>query len=356
MSVPIPQRDSATSTGGNGRSSVHPRETSSQSVEKSPENASKVVAGDAIDAIDWRHRGEGAYRRRIITAMHALMLHPDRIAGFQYCGHSAWIARHRDDPDRYCIMCERCHDRWCKACSRDRSRRLTASVMRLIDGRPARYITLTYRSTPDDRLRGLIDQVTECFARLRRTKLWMSCVVGGVSFLECKWIADTQRWHVHLHMIVRGRYLAQQQLAEAWHRTTGHSYVVDIRAVRSAHDVAQYISGYVTKGVGTEVVSDHVRLVEAIKALKGVRLATTFGEWRGEDLIGKGTLTADDWEYVEDFNDAMVRARAGSQPDRDLIAAVMAGMADGPYELRWDCGSWEWHPPPDDTAEFLHFE
>ena len=310
---------------------VHTSETSLHS----PPIWSEDAGPSRWDDVAWRHRGEGRYRSRIISAYHHLMLHDDKINRFVYCGHSAIVVRRRDGEPDYAVVANRCHDRWCKACSKDRSLRVGAAIANLIGDRPARFITLTYRSTPADGLGTLLDGLHDAFTRLRRCTLWMACVTHAVAVVETKWKPDTNRWHVHLHIIARGRYLAQDELSRQWHRVTGHSYVVDVRAVRSPQEAAKYLGKYVTKAVGDAVTHDQERLVEAIKALKGSRLVATYGLWRGVPLLGPVT-TAADWEFYDTLNEVFHRARNGSDVDRRLVCYLTGNERDGYQDLSWD--------------------
>jgi hypothetical protein len=102
-------------------------------------------------------------------------------------------------------------------------------------------------------------------------------------FTELK-IGRDGLWHVHCHIIAEGEYLPQAELSSEWHAVTGDSPVVDVRDVADADVAAGYVAKYGSKPCDPSVLYSHERLCEAMIALKGVRLATTFGGWRKAKL------------------------------------------------------------------------
>jgi hypothetical protein len=188
-----------------------------------------------------------------------------------------------DDPDLYTLGGSTCHDRFCLPCARERSRVIATNVKDKLETDTARFLTLTLQSTTEP-LAELLAKLTRDFAALRRTKLWRNKVTGGVAFFELKWLVPTNRWHVHLHALVQGRYVPHADLSKTWLRITGTSHIVHIRIAADNAHVTHYITKYASKPLDPTVVRVPDRLDEAVVALKGKRLCMTFGTWRGYKL------------------------------------------------------------------------
>jgi hypothetical protein len=211
-----------------------------------------------------------------------------------------------------------CTNRLCHHCAKLRSRRLAARVHEMIGqlrGRGiTRYalLTLTYRDS--EVLEGSVSRCWREFRRLRQRRLWEE-VMGCVATMEIKRGKRSGLWHPHLHVLVarpsctclRGRRLGddgptcahgriwcphalnQCCVSEAWREITGDSFVVDVRAVHA--DQQGSIAGAVREVVKyctklTEVSSGEREdgesdVLELHRAIRGRRLLTTVGEFRG---------------------------------------------------------------------------
>lgn len=258
--------------------------------------------------IIFRHSGWAHDRRRVYDALLRTAQPCARIHDFSECGKYAYVFQSVEDPDLYTLGGSTCHDRFCLPCGRERSRVIAANVKLRVQGKPARFITLTLRSTTES-LAFLLLKLTRDFTSLRRSKLWKNRVTGGVGFLECKWLAATNRWHVHLHCLVQGRYVPRLDLSELWLKITGTSEVIDIRIVENEAHCTHYICKYASKPLDRTVVVVPARLDEAVTALKGKRLCMTFGTWRGYKLTEppeSGT-----WVQLGTLDELIDRAEAG---------------------------------------------
>ena len=78
---------------------------------------------------------------------------------------------------------------------------------------------------------------------------------------------------------------------------TGDSFVVDVRAVSDVRGGASYVAKYAAKGWSREVSADHDSLIECMTALRGRRLISCVGSWRGIDKRD-ATADVDDWTRV----------------------------------------------------------
>ena len=295
--------------------SVHPPETNVQS-QLTPEQAGvwdhAQLPSHPLQtenrSINFRHTGWAHDRQRVYDALRRTSQPCARIHDYHECGKYAYVFQSIEDPEVYTLGGSTCHDRFCLPCGRERSRIIATNVKLRTDGNPARFITLTLRSTTEP-LADLLLKLTRDFGALRRSKLWRKRVTGGVGFLECKWLTASNRWHVHLHCLVQGRYVPQDELSRTWLNITATSKIVDIRIATDDKHVTHYICKYASKPLDHTVVVDPLRLDEAILALKGKRLCMTFGSWRGYKLTAppeSGT-----WLQLGTLEEVITRAQDG---------------------------------------------
>lgn len=307
--------DHAPAAGAPVCASVHPPETNVQ-CQLTPGQAGIASHADfSLDplqtanlSINFRHTGWAHDRRRVYDALRRTAQSGGRLHDYSECGKHAYVLQSVQDPTVYTLGGSTCHDRFCLPCGRERSRVIATNVQLRTDGKPARFITLTLKSTTET-LAALLIKLTQDFSTLRRTKLWRKRVTGGVGFLECKWIAPKQRWHVHLHSLVQGRYVPQDELSRTWENITGTSKIVDVRIANDTRHVTHYICKYASKPLDHTVLVDPLRLDEAIVALKGKRLCMTFGSWRGYKLTEppeSGT-----WVQLGTLDEIITRAEGG---------------------------------------------
>ena len=203
---------------------------------------------------------------------------------FRGCGSQAIVFQAPDDPTRYKIGCKRCHDRFCLPCSQDRARLIAANLRAQLPYEPTRFLTLTLCHT-DDPLRDQIERLYKSFYKLRQKPFWSDRVVGGLAFLEVKLGKCGRRWHPHLHVLLRGKYLPQRWISDTWFAITSDSHIVDIRMASDPEHIYKYLAKYVTKGWSRSVYRDHAKLCECINAMKGRRLLVAFGTFSVLQLL-----------------------------------------------------------------------
>jgi len=310
---------------------VHPPETNVQSP-LTPGQAG--VAGHADFSLDplqtwnpsinFRHTGWAHDRRRVYDALRRTSQSCNRLHDYSSCGAHAYVFQSVQDPDIYTLGGSTCHDRFCLPCGRERSRVIAANVKTRIAGKPARFITLTLKSTTEP-LAELLAKLTRDFTALRRSALWRKRVTGGVAFLEVKWFESTQRWHPHLHCLVQGRFIPRQDLSKLWHKITGTSMVVDIRIVEDERQCTHYICKYASKPLDRTVVVNPPRLDEAVLALKGKRLCMTFGTWRGYKLTE--APESGEWIQLGTLSEIITRAEHGNVEAKTALDALRVEYA-----------------------------
>lgn len=271
--------------------------------------------------IHFRHHTWEADRRRVLNALEFPGVGGRRYWRFRDCGTEPIVFRHPDEPGRFKVGCKRCHDRFCLPCSQDRARLIVANLKEQLDDEPTRFLTLTLKHN-NEPLPDQLDRLYDCFRALRRRVFWTDRVTGGVAFLELKLGRGDSLWHPHLHVLIRGKYLPQKALADAWLNVTGDSHVVDVRMARSPEHVYRYLAGYVTKGWSSGLYRNADRLAEAVLALRGRKLLACFGSFVKLHLLRPPT--PETWVIVGTLADLRDRARLCDPEALQVLAAISA--------------------------------
>jgi hypothetical protein len=204
-----------------------------------------------------------------------------------------------------------CGSRLCPSCSaslRRRARR-RASVgiesVRPANGERWRFVTLTAPTVPGAGLLLAMQVYQRAWSLLRKRQFWVNRVRGGVKGVEWTEGDTGDGYHVHLHLLVCGRWIEQVGLRDEWTeciaaawRERGHDLqfntrtnaaIVDVRLVRSRGERAgrrsasvspdhalQEVCKYVCKGEAWRAVPD-AHLVEVAAVERWPRLFEVFG-------------------------------------------------------------------------------
>lgn len=200
-----------------------------------------------------------------------------RVQHFADCGSALWLLQ---DGQTLELACNRCHDRLCLPCQRDRQAAVVEGIMlKMLDGRgECRFVTLTLKHG-DAALAVQLERLVSCFKALRKHPDVASRLQGGAWFIEVKLSKDRHRWHPHLHVIAEGSFIDARTLSRAWYQVTGDSYITDIRAIGDVRRRASYVTKYATKPLHPEVTLVPAKLDEFVEAIKGRRLYQCFGTW-----------------------------------------------------------------------------
>lgn len=281
--------------------------------------------------VAFRHSGWMADRKRVDMALVALAVADRRIERFRACGTNAWVQRSREHPDRLRIAASYCHDRFCVPCGTAHGRIVAGRVRTWLGDRPARFVTFTTFANLQP-LAHRLAQLYAAFRRLRRGEWWRSRVTGGVATVEVKRGLGSGKWHPHLHVLCRGKYLDQKELSREWHVATGDSYIVDVRLVGNAGQASDYVAKYVGKPASRTVYSDHNSLHEFMMALTGRRLLLTFGDCKLQKTQAPDDL--DTWENVGKLDDILWLARHGVEHDRQTMYLLTGDPSWQPHENR----------------------
>lgn len=165
-----------------------------------------------------------------------------------------------------------CKDRFCPVCSAPRRNRVRERIKNIIAKTVPRrnhnwkLLTLTVASKCDPS--EMLDVLQVSFRKFRQRSLWKKNFVGGVAVFETT--RNNGLWHVHIHALVYGQFVAQNKLSRAWKAVSG-SPIVDIRIVASAQ-ASLYITKYLTK---LDVDSAYRPVIA--DAFRGRRLFIAFG-------------------------------------------------------------------------------
>lgn len=268
---------------------------------------------------EFRHSGWAVMRNRTFDAMRRCHVTDSRIDRFCNCGSGAWLYVSTAGTD-LSVRSNKCHDRWCHACQRERAATITNALLVAMSAKTCRFVTFTLRHSQTT-LADQIDRLYRSFSTLRRRQSWKDNVVGGAAFLEVK-VGRDGLWHPHLHCILEGRFWDQKDISREWHAVTGDSCIVDVRKIQDDGEAAGYVTKYVTKPAHGDVYHSPDRLDEMMIALRGRRLCMTFMSWRGIKLEPEH---ADDveWKAVGSLDSLRSKARAGDEDaQRWCVAAA----------------------------------
>jgi hypothetical protein len=194
---------------------------------------------------------------------------------------------------------------------------------------------LTLRST-DAPLRDELDRLYNAFKRLRSSRWWKGLVLGGVAFLELTYNDKRRQWHPHLHLIVQGRYVPHADLSREWHKRTGDSFIVDVRAVRSNDEVTSYVTKYVSK---TAVPDTHLAdrlLDEWCEALESRKLCLCWGSFRAFRLLQRKPSDGS-WETIGSLHGMLDRIDAGDDYTYALLERAFPQLTAAYFGARASC-------------------
>lgn len=280
------------------------------------EQCPSALEGHCTCAQTFRHSGWSRDRHRVYAGLKATGASDATLERFGDCGAYAWVFENPAEPGDYRIGSSRCKNRWCMPCANQRSRTMRNALTKYVAGKTIRFLTLTVKNKPAT-LADRLDHLNSSFRALRRSKAWRAAVDGGVAFLEIKAGQNQEYWHPHLHVVIEGKYIAHSTLVKLWRAITGDSYIIDIRAIRSRDQLTRYITKYVTKPLEAALLRSPEKLIEAMKAIRGRKIAATFGSWRGLKLTDTEPL--DDWLPIAPLNRVIHDALDG---DANAIAMM----------------------------------
>lgn len=256
-----------------------------------------------------RHAFWSPRRAAVKAAYERLYFSAVKRHNFENCGSACYVQR-SPSTGRLRLSADHCHQRFCLACGQARSRNIAQNLVKHINGKQTRFITLTrkHRAAP---LKEQVNDLVKFARALRQTKLWKNCITGAAQFIEVKRSKDGQHWHPHIHIIAEGQFIPRDKLSAQWFLITGDSHVVDVQFARDAGHVANYVAKYASKPLDLTIFGEQDWLDEAIMSLHGRRLCTTLGTWRGVELEEK-PVDPKDWVTVCSFGNLVEEHRKGT--------------------------------------------
>lgn len=283
--------------------------------------------------VAFRHSGWKTDRARVDAALaQAKTVTEKRLTAFRNCGSYCCVQYrllgHKQNPIKEFRMTSmRCRDRWCVPCAAARAADVRDGLLRQChDRRKARnnlsLITLTLRATAEP-LSARLTKLIDAFRELRKQKCWKKSIAGGAAVIEVK-LGEQGQWHCHYHIVAEASYLDQKQLSETWLKVTGDSYIVDIRRMGNMGSGASYVTKYITKACSASILRDPARLAEAIDALHGRRLVSTFGTWRKIDLHALPEILNEPapWHHLCTLEELLRDARAREPAALRILAKL----------------------------------
>lgn len=284
---------------------------------------------------NFRHSGWRVTRRRVFDSLARTGQNPARRRSFGECGSFTTVQQSAEDPTKFRVRCNHCHDRLCTPCANERARTIRDIVLSHLPDGGISFITLTLAGK-DQGLAEKIDRLYRHFRALRAHPIWSEKVAGGVAFLEIKWNEKAKRWHPHLHLIAEAKYFDQGQLSDLWRGITQDSFIVDISRVKDKNSCGSYVAKYASKPLNMSFANSPILLDEAVTALKGRRLVFAFGNWYGTKLSSldddEFDLEADNagWHHFAHLEDLLLAARSG---ERDATNVLRHAGLEGAFRL-----------------------
>lgn len=181
-----------------------------------------------------------------------------------------------------------------------------------------RMITLTALNYGGS-LRDQIDKLKKDFRRLRQRKSWKQHVYWGVAVIEVTRNHATRTWHAHIHAIYAGEYYPHDELSSEWHKVTGDSYVVDIRAIKDKERALQYVTKYATKLLDpTSAATTLDELKDYYLSLQREHLLIWFGDYPDPMDPRSKDNCPDDWHFLGSL-EHIVKDAASGDPEAQRI-------------------------------------
>ena len=243
------------------------------------------------------------------------------------CGSNAYVER-GSESGRLRIRCNKCHLSTCPECSRERQFNLAGNLrvaMKAAKHR-IRFMTLTMRQS-DRPLFKQITRIQSCFRLLRKQRFFKKAVKNLVWVLEIK-LSKKGLWNVHFHALIEGFYIDRGQLSAAWHKITGDSPIVDIRATneRAPVELTKYISKQYDEFMFRPGNED--KLDEFMAATHRRRTIGVIGrQWRDLKLTSVWSDPPDSpeesWLWVGRLQDIMDMAKDGDKDCREMLKYLL---------------------------------
>jgi hypothetical protein len=254
-----------------------------------------------------------AYRQNLVAedfeSAVDLYCHFDNIEGttrtkrLLECRRYAWFVVHKTSR-KVKVASNACRLRWCPICSKARYQLIREETRSyLLSVRKPKFLTLTLRHTSAP-LSDQIEDLYRHFRLFRQHKGLKSRIRGGCWFFQVKRAKKTGEWHPHLHCVLDADYIPKTDLQDDWRQTTGDSYIVDIRAVKDAEKVSDYVSRYAASPCRMSNFTPCDRY-EVFTVLHGRRLCGVWGTGRKISFRPRPAPDRADWLRVGSWREVI---------------------------------------------------
>jgi hypothetical protein len=240
------------------------------------------------------------------------------------------------------VISNACRLRWCPVCAEARYMHIRSMVREwVLSVRSPKLLTLTMRHT-DTPLATQIHNLYKHFRNFRLQKLITRKIRGGVWFFQLKRSGKTGEWHPHLHCLIDADYIDKIKLSLDWQRTTGDSFIVDIRGVKDPQKVSNYVSRYCARPAKlAEFTPDDKTQVFTVCHSR--RLAGTWGSGRRVRFNVRPTDEVTEWMRLGSWADIVAESRY-SPSARRILKAFFTSTPLSEADLR------AWQSPIDDLG------
>lgn len=220
------------------------------------------------------------------------------------CRSGAFFMRH-EETGEVRVRSYHCGLRWCPICASSRQAWIASECERwFIQVQQPRLVTLTMRHTTAP----LADQVNALyshFQKFRKRKFFKDHTRGGVWFFHIKKSQKDHKWHPHLHCLIDSDFLEHKKISQLWHKVTGDSKIVHIKAVTNPTNSVKHAARYSAEPCDLSTLN-LVDGLELYYALQGRRLAGTWGTARMISFRPKPDPDAKLWIQIGSYD--MVRS------------------------------------------------
>lgn len=182
---------------------------------------------------------------------------------------------------RYCKRCQyeirfriSCGDRTCPECRKKWFGYHYKTLHDLVKTWPVIHsLTLTIQNIPDEVFsKSHVKEIRDSFTRLRKE---FKQIKGGFYVVQAT--NQGKGWHLHLHIIFDGAYIAKSELKAAWYRITSGSYILAVSDVKRPDKAIRYLLADFSGA--PRIRPEDTDLYNFI--FKGSRLVQPFGKYRG---------------------------------------------------------------------------
>lgn len=281
----------------------------------------------------------------------------DRSVKLQYCRSYAWFAFDLDN-GAVKVLSNSCRLRWCPICSDARHVYVKESVSEFIlrSDHP-KFFTLTFKHS-DAPLDHQVKNLYRFFRLLRQRKEFKDKVTGGLWFFQIKRSKTSGEWHPHIHAVITGKYIAQRVLSKLWLDVTKSSSIIDIRAIRDASEVSEYVSRYTSRPAILDHFDADDRLV-IFDTMHGRRLCGTWGTGNIVSFRQPKMSDRAQWEFMGSYSTVVKLSESNARAKAILKAWLTAQPL--PFVLRMpkavsEFKKWTSYDLPDVGLEDLYID